>query len=327
MPINSDSKKDIATEILSRELNIVPTKLARFTTGNCHSVYYVEAKNDRYVLRVTSEANKIYHFGSVKWLNELVKLAVSVPKILSHGRYGEDIYYVLITFICGKDLGEIYHTLNDYQKRDIVKALSDIQKKVATLPSKKSYGHGDASFVTWSEAIKNHIERSRKRIRNNNVFDMGLCDAVDEIMGTLENYFSGIEPVAFLDDITTKNVLIHEGRLDGIVDIDEICYGDPLLTVGLTKMALLAMRADTRYIDYWLDEMQVNDVQMQAVTFYTLLFCIDFMGEQGMKFANDNVVEINQEKVELLSSIYSELLSNLHGSDISCQLHPNQLQD
>jgi hypothetical protein len=90
-----------------------------------------------------------------------------------------------------------------------------------------------------------------------------------------------------------------------------VCFGDPLLVVGLTNMALLLMQADTKYIDYWLVEMNADDVQRRAVIFYTLLICVDFMGEQGMRFENGNIVPYSQKTTENLSSLYHELLEKL----------------
>jgi len=310
VPIISDSKKDIAVDILNNELNIVPMELTRFTTGNCHSVYYVKTKIDEYVLRITSEENKKFYFGSIKWLNELNRLDIPVPNILNHGQYG-NVYYALITFIRGQDIGEIYHTLNGSQKHGIVKDLSEIQKKVSALPSSGIYGYDNNSFTTWPKYIESRIERSRRRIIANKVFSSQVCDNVFTIMNNHSDYLSNIEPIAFLDDITTKNVLVHNGKLAGIVDLDCLCYGDPLITVGLTNMALLSMRLDTQYIDYWLNEFHADKTQRKAVAFYTMLFCIDFMGEQGMRFNNDNLVSINQEKIELLNSIYSVLAKDL----------------
>jgi len=310
MPINSDSKKDIAIKILSERLNITPAELIRFTTGYAHSVYHVKTEYGEYVLRITSKQNKSLYFGSIKWLNKLAHLDIPIPKVLEHGQY-EDKYYVLMTFIRGRDLGEVYHTLSDSQKREIAKSLCEIQRKIATLPSSGLYGYDSYPTATWSEEIAHFINRSRKRIMTNKVFDAKVCDDVAVIMSNLSDYFSSVQPIAFLDDTTTKNVLIHDGALSGIVDIDWICYGGPLQTIGLTNMSLLAMGADTKYIDYWLDEMSADSTQHTVVTFYTLLFCIDFMGEQGMRFDNDNIVEINQEKVELLSLIYDNLISKL----------------
>jgi hypothetical protein len=126
-------------------------------------------------------------------------------------------------------------------------------------------------------------------------------------MLSLNEYFKNLSKTPFLGDITTKNVLVYEGRLSGIVDVDEMCYGDPLFTIGLTNMALLNMEADTKYIDFWLDEIRASDIQRKAVTFYTLLFCADFMGEQGMKFDNDNNVRVDPDSVKRLSLIFDRL--------------------
>lgn len=310
----SDTSKEIAIRILNAELGIIPIEITRFTNGYCHSVYYVKTEKDEFVLRVTSKENNEYYLGSIKWLSELNKLGIPVPKIFSHGQYKE-VSYALISFMPGKDLGEVYHTLTDLKKRDIVKELSVIQSKVATLPAMELYGYPQSSnnnsFATWSKYLESLITRSHKRIKQNGIFNVDVCDTAITVMHTLEEYFSSVKPTPFLDDITTKNVLIHEGKLSGIVDVDEVCYGDPLNVVGLTNMALLGMEADTNYIDYWLDEMNAVEIQRKSVIFYTLLYCIDFMGEQGMRFANDNAVSYNQETVKLLNTIYHELLEKL----------------
>lgn len=305
-----DTRKSIALSILHDELNIVPTAISRFTTGYCHSVYHVKTKTDEYVLRITSEDNKGFYYGSIKWLSELLHLGLPVPKILNHGQYN-DVYFVFMTYIPGKDLGEVYHMLNDSQKHGIAKSLSEIQKKVSTLPSIAKYGYDDYSFDTWACYLESHIELSRKRIAGNKVFDTDVCDKVFCAMKQFQDYLQNVELLAFLDDTTTKNVLIQDGKLAGIVDVDQICYGDSLLVIGLTNMALLGMKADTKYIDFWLDELNATPIQRKIVIFYTLLFCIDFMGEQGMKFDNGKVISIDDEKIVLLKSTYNKLLGSL----------------
>jgi len=301
---------EVALNILHAELDIEPVTISRFTTGYCHSVYHVKTETDECVLRITSKENKDFYFGSIKWLPKLYQLNIPVPKILKYGPY-EDVYYAFMTYIDGKDLGDVYHALTETQKQDIIKDLFDVQKKVSTLPSIKKYGYEDYSFGTWIEYLESLIERSRKRIAQNNIFDTDVCEKVSFVIRMFQEYLLNVEPLAFLDDITTKNVLIHEGKLVGIVDVDAICYGDSLLTIGLTNMALLAMNTDTKYIDFWLDELKASSIQRKIVEFYTLLFCIDFMGEQGMRFDNGKIIPVKQEMAELLNSIYHALLGNL----------------
>lgn len=127
----------------------------------------------------------------------------------------------------------------------------------------------------------------------------------------MKNILWKISPKAFLDDITTKNVLVNNGKFVGIVDIDEICYGDHFLVIGLTNMALLKMKQDTKYIDYWLDELKADIIQRKIVYFYSLLYCIDFMGEQGMQFDNGNKVLYDKNIVKLLNTIYYDLMEKI----------------
>lgn len=305
-----NTQANVALKILKDELNITPIAVTRFTTGYCHSVYHVKTESDEAVLRVTSKENKRFYDGSIKWLNELALLETPIPKILKYGQY-DDVYYTLITYICGKDIGEVYHTLTNYQKHDIVKEVVEIQRKVSTLPSNIVDGSGDYSVATCVEGIKDRIRHSRESIIKNKVFDSSVCDAVASVLDTLKDYFANINPTAYLDDISTKNILIHNGKLAGIVDIDEMGYGDSLEVIGFMNMALLAMNTDTKFVEYWLDEVHANFEQRKAVTFYTLLSCIGFMGERGMTFDNDNAVPVNQDEVDLFNAIYEKLLTML----------------
>jgi len=308
----SDKRKDITIKILKDICGISFDKLVRYPNGYCHSVYYVKAGNNEYVIRITGRDNEIYYSGSLKWLSELYRIGIPVPEVLRHGQY-EDVFFTLISFMKGNDLGDIYNTLTDYDKRNIVKSLSAIQRKVSSLPAGELYGYSadECLYKTWIDFLNSQIDRARKRIQQNGIWDADLCDTVTVKMGILKEYFMNVKLITFLGDITTKNVLVYKGGLSGIVDVDEICYGDSLAVIGLTNMALLKMEADTNYIDYWLDEMSANETERKSVIFYTLLFCADFMGEQGMRFDNGNNVPVNKNTIELLNTIYIRLCGML----------------
>ena len=229
-----------AVKIMNDILNMSPDIITRFPNGYCHSVYYIEVENDKFVLRITSKENEAYYHGSIEWLTKLSSLGIPVPEIIKHGKF-EDVFYNLISFIDGKDLGDVYHSLTDFQKRDIAKDLTAIQKRVAALPKADYFGYN--SFSAWLGYLESLVERSAERIKQNKLFDENICSNLISVMRGLDDYFSQINPIPFLDDVTTKNLLIHNGKLSGIVDVDEICYGDSFLVVGLTNMALLSMEA------------------------------------------------------------------------------------
>jgi len=49
--------------------------------------------------------------------------------------------------------------------------------------------------------------------------------------------FDSVLPLCFLDDLTTKNVIVSEGKLTGVVDFDGVCFGDARLWLALTIVA------------------------------------------------------------------------------------------
>lgn len=130
-------------------------------------------------------------------------------------------------------------------------------------------------------------------------------------MPNFKEYFSSVKPEPFLDDITTKNVLIHEGKLSGIIDLDWISFGDEVLFLGLVTMALLSMNADLDYADYLKDEMKLNEKQERALKFYVLMFCVIFMSEKGMCFNQDEPVKVSEEEKMLLQKIFNRYYEEL----------------
>ena len=123
----------------------------------------------------------------------------------------------------------------------------------------------------------------------------------------IQEYLDQVRPTPYLDDISTKNLLVYEGKVSGIIDIDWMGFGDILTFVAMTRVALLNMDLDTRYIDHLLDEMQPNTMEHKAFVFYCLMFCVDFMGERGMQFL-DKTIPVNESIIRRLNNIFDMLV-------------------
>lgn len=275
-----------------------PQTVERCTVGQGNYVYIVECNDIRYVVRCSLE-NGAYDM-SIHWLEKLASIDVPVPKVIAKGKYNE-YEYLILSYIEGKDIGLVYQQLSDEDKRAIAKEIVNIQNQVATLELETV-----EPGWSWLTFINYMLERATERIIQNGYFDVEKVERLREQMKQLEKYFAGIQPVAYLDDISSKNLLIYNGRISGIIDIDWIGIGDKLTFVALTNMAFLNMEYDTDYTEYILEEMQVNDVEKKAFLFYTLMYCVDFMGERGMQFM-DKQVEVNARIVDRLNRIYDLL--------------------
>lgn len=308
-------KEEIVNQIWYENYNSYPDKIERFQTGNCHYVYGINFKQNKYILRIASKENKDFLMSSVYWLNIMSKIDIPIPKILVNGIERENSY-VILNFIEGKDLGDVYYKLTEEEKKKITSQLVAAQKRVEELPKNKGYGYvssyDDENYKnTWKEVVLEHLDRSRKRIKENGIFDWKKVDTLENILSKYDEYFNKIEPIPFLDDVSTKNVIINNGELSGIIDLDWLCFGDKLYIIALTNMALISMGADTNYIKYWTEEIGITKEQEKVLNLYTLIFCLDFMGEKGMKFNKDEPIKVTADEIKRYSELYNVLLEKI----------------
>jgi len=238
---------------------------------------------------------------TIRWLSELEICNIPIPKILRVGQYS-NYAYIILSHVEGNDIGNVYSELTSNEKKRIAKDVIEIQNRVSGLKITIPSGWN------WNSFIDEMLVRAYERISVNNFFDVSKIGEVRLLQNELQEYINSVKPIPYLDDISTKNLLIENGKVSGVIDIDWRGIGDVLTFVAMTKVALLNMELDTEYVDYLLEELHPSKVQNRAVIFYCLLYCVDFMGERGMKFL-DKVVPVNHEIIDRLNKIYEELMS------------------
>ena len=288
------------SDIFVSHLQMIPQEMERCAVGIGNYVYIVTCGGRKYIFRCSVTEDS--YADTIYWLNQLSTLELPVPKVLFHGQR-DNYEYLILNYLAGKDIGLVYRDLTAAEKKNIAKELTAIQRKVAGLPLKDVDG-----AWSWVHVLDEMLERAERRIAQNGYFDSRKVAQVRTQKRYLEDYFLAVKPVAYLDDVTTKNLLVHNGRLSGIVDIDWMGVGDDLTFIALTHVALLNMDCETDYIEYLLEERGCNDRERKAFLFYSLLYCVDFMGERGTQFG-DKIVEVNAEVVERLNKIYENLWS------------------
>lgn len=174
----------------------------------------------------------------------------------------------------------------------------------------RSYEQANAAGKrSWAEVVAADITRSEERIRRIDRIEPRYVERVRAVLTDYETYLQSVRPVPFLDDTTTKNVIVNQGTLSGIVDTDEVCFGDPLFTLGLTNMALRSLGVDTDYVGYWLDAIGASRQQRAIVAVYSLVFCLGFMSELGQVFSQH--VEYSEIRAQSLRVIFEHLMKSL----------------
>src|SRR5262249_62343896 len=110
------------------------------------------------------------------------------------------------------------------------------------------------------------------------LFDQDSVDAVAKMAAAAGDEFGALPPIPFLHDTTTKNVIVTpEGSFSGIVDVDDLCFGDPRYVVALTLASLMVSDGPTHYVDAWMNA--AGYCTDSIFRLYVTLFLVDFMSE------------------------------------------------
>jgi hypothetical protein len=295
-----------------------PAELCRFPTGLCHFVFDVVTRSGRrVVVRIGERRNLCYLQGAVYWSTMLRPLGVPLPALLDTDLDARHSPFpsIILERLPGTDLGGAYPHMSAPQKRSIATRVVETQRFVATLPEGTGFGFASTydtiPFKTWSQVVAASLDRSARWIADAGVVSATIIDRVRAAGREFESYFAAVRPTPFLDDTTTKNVIIDDGRLSGIVDVDHVCFGDPLFTPALTQMSLLASAYATDYIDYWCDALAMTPEQRLVMTFYTAVFCVNFLAEFGQAFNSERPMPVDPNEVTKLLGILDRLLASL----------------
>ena len=313
MPMEPDETTAAA---MAGEVLAGPIAVSRFPTGLQHFVFEATSIQGRQaVVRVSRREDVGMARNSIYWSDLLRPLGIPLPKIL-HADLTMDRHrfpFVILERLPGRDLGFMVDRLSDETLRDLARRLSGLQAIVTSLPQGRGYGFtpridGPFPHIRWTDCIAASLGRSRRRIREAGIVSERHVDRAEAASDRHAAYFASVQPTAFLHDITTKNVIVDGTHLSGIVDVDDLCFGDPLFHVGLTRTALLANGHSAYYADAWIDLLELDHEQVAALDFYTALFCIDFMGELGRRFNQVEAQTIDRSYLERLCGVLDRYL-------------------
>jgi len=280
-----------------------PIAVERFTTGLLHYVFEARfAGLAPVVVRIAAEHGRAAMIGGAKLSGLLRPLGVPLPRIIAENLIAPFPYLVLER-LPGTDLGNVVKTLAVQRLAAIAAAVAQAQRITAGTASHGRYGYGvaptDAPNERWSKVLETNLARSRTRIAAAGFFGPGPVDAMVELVMKARGELDSQPPIPFLHDTTTKNVIVTaEGAFSGIVDVDDLCFGDPRYVVALTLASLTAASGPPDYADAWMKIANFRDDKIFRL--YVALFLLDFMSEHGQAFNQDSRVSSPEARRRLL---------------------------
>jgi len=290
-----------------------PVAVTRFTTGSQHYVFEARfTDRDAVVVRISLADHRTLAASASRLSHWLRPLGVPLPAIIAED-LDAPFPYLILERLPGADLGQVIGRLLPGRLDAIAAQIVRAQRLVATTPSAGRYGYAEratqAPYDRWSQNLDAGLSRSRSRIAAAGIFDLGLVDALEAVLGTLRPEADRQPATPFLHDTTTKNVIVTEdGALSGIVDVDDLCFGDPRFVVALTLAALTAFGGPVSYAESWMHLAGFRDDRLFRL--YVALCLLDFLSEEGQVF-NGNQRPSSPENRRALLAHYTAALQHL----------------
>jgi aminoglycoside phosphotransferase len=303
----------IAGDLAAAAVGRPPIKVRRFSSGSHHHVFEA-AFEDRapVVVRIAAEHSRAAMAGALTVSHLLRPQGVPLPQIIAEG-VNHDFSHLVLERLPGADLGEVICGLSDTNLEAIATKVARAQEITSRTVSSKRYGYSieaaNAPDERWSQVLLNNLTRSRRRIAGARLFDEDVVDAIAKMVSAARAELDALPPIAFLHDTTTKNVIVTAGgSFSGIVDVDDLCFGDPRYVVALTLTSLMVSGGPTRYVNAWMNSANYRNDRIFRL--YVALFIVDFMSEHGQEF-NGNPMPSSADRRNRLLRIFTEHLQHI----------------
>lgn len=158
------------------------------------------------------------------------------------------------------------------------------QRRVDSLAHGKGYGYAalgkDGPATSWVEVVESQLgDVTQMRSPRLATFTR----AVKEALHARSHEMSAVPATCFLDDLTTKNVIVQDGVLQGVVDFDQVCYGDPLFWIALTSVAIVSDVGETglTYAEELCESWGVDPRPAGGLALYTAVHCHRFLANRS----------------------------------------------
>ncbi len=217
--------------------------------------------------------------GTAHTLAALAGLGLPVSRVLAAdltaGRF--PFGWMLLERIPGCDLRYELPAMTEGQMTHLAGQIAGFHKRVMALPAGTGFG-----YVPLGEP--GPFASLWDLLRAEEAATAGLWEPrLAALLASREGYFRHHPPTCFLDDITTKNVIVSGGELQGLVDFDAVCYGDPLFWLGLTATAVVC-DVGTRelfYVDELCRLLALTADQRALVALYAAWVSLGFVQRLG----------------------------------------------
>lgn len=187
--------------------------------------------------------------------------------------------WMILEKIPGCDLRDELPGMSRAQMTRLAEQIVGFQRRVMALPAGTGFGYVSLGETGPFASLWDFLHKGEAATLGVREPRLAL------LIEAQEDYFRRAKPVCFLDDLTIKNVIVQNGKLQGLVDFDFVCCGDPLFWLGLILTVLVCDLGphERFYGDELCRLMALTAEQRQRVGLYAAWISLGFVQRLGEK--------------------------------------------
>lgn len=310
-----ENHTEIVKQISLKHFNKEPVQIERMKTGIDNEVYSVKVGTSDYIFRLNKKESIR---GSGFYIPIFKSKGIKVPDIIAEDYSKETIpyNYQILAKLKGADIDQVINSLSDEELKDIANEIATIVKKLITLPTNNKFGYagiGREKFrLTWTEVMEEMLRTIKDRTAKTGTVKSEYIDVFQKVLNKYGLYFSKIPSQFYFDDMSSKNVIINEGKFNGLVDLDGVAYGDYLEGIGRIKASWYGTKYGDVYSQAVMDSLGLNQEQREIVDVYALLNRISWLSEIGIQFNQNTSGVVDIKRVKSANLIIDGLIKELN---------------
>lgn len=272
--------------------------------GVDHEVFFAKTAKSDYVIRFP-KGDKRSLFAEVWATKAWFKMNLPFPKVilLDVTRTIVNNDYLIEEKIEGKDLDEI--KLNKEQLQTVYFQLGKIVKRMHDVRT-MDYGWLIAEKAgcdkSWRAWIKSWTKSDLASIETERILLASTIHDIRKIYSENDNILDFKNPKLLHGDLRMNNIIVLNGKLNGIVDTSDALSGDPMYDLGIINQNTYGLGVWDSFIKGY------GKVDMQKVNFYSLIAAVMLVKDFEIKHkdwsreAYEIIKTSLDEYVDILSS-------------------------
>jgi len=275
--------KQQVMELVTQTLGIKLLSAERMTlTHSGNTVYDVTLPESHVIVRLRGTDKNAFS-KTAQNIRALAELGLPVPRVLAEDTSltHYPFRYIILEKIPGRDLLYELASMTRAQMTQLAERIVSAQRAVATLPEGTGFGWGHigegGTEPVWFDVVRSEAERLPPVADGGPLSDYKF--RLHQQRLRFQPYFKDLTPVCFLEDLTTKNVLLKRGELQGLIDFDCVCFGDPLWMIGLAAGCIVndVGRQELFYIQELCRCWNLTEQQQGIVAYYAAQRAVGFL--------------------------------------------------